>query len=129
VKTVPVSISVDSELVGSGELAYNDLSHVSLLPTTIRHCDETPIYVDSDEYGSLSFCWDDIVSQGFGGTAERELSIPVYVGDVEVGSAVIRISDSYSADLITMSMFTMMSFLILSLITHVALKIKRGGSK
>ena len=118
VKTTPVSIYIDGELVGSGELVYNDLSYASLLPATIRHCDETPIHVDG-EVVPLKFCWDDTVSQGFGGAAERELSIPVYVENVKVGSSVIRISDSYSLDLVTMLISTIFLISILNLIISV----------
>ena len=128
VKTTPVSIYIDDVLVGSGVLAYNDTSYVLLAPLKIRRCDDTPVHVD-DITVPLLFCWDDTVASGLGGVVERELNIPVYVGDVEAGSAIVKISDSYSADLITVLMFTAMLILVLSLITRVVIRKKRGESK
>jgi hypothetical protein len=127
-KTTPVSIYVDDVLVGSGELAYNDVSSPALTPLTVRHCDETPAHVD-DITVPLLLCWDDTVALGFGGAVERELNIPVYVGDVEVGSATVKLSDSHSADLTTVLISVAMISLLAGLIIRLVIRIKRGESK
>jgi hypothetical protein len=127
-KTTPMSIYVDDMLVGSGELAYNDMSSPALTPLTVHHCDETPIYVDGVTV-PLLLCWDDTVALGFGGAVERELNIPVYVGDVEAGSAVVKISDSYSADLTTVLLTVAMISLLAGLIISLVVRKKRGESK
>ena len=97
-KTTPVDVYVGDELVGSGSLAYDDKSAYSLIPYTARHCDETPVYIGSDVV-PLQFCWDDMVAYSFGGVSRRVLSVPVYLGDIPVGSAVVEVYDSYSIDL------------------------------
>jgi hypothetical protein len=127
-KTTPVSIYVDGVLIGSGELAYNDFSYASLTQTRIHHCDETPAHVDG-VIVPLLLCWDDMVSTPLGGVTERELNIPVYVGDVEVGSATVKLSDSHSSSLITVLLTVAMISLSVNLISSVVIRKKRGESK
>jgi len=100
VKTTPVEVLIAGEVVGSGELVYKDLSYPSLSFLRVKHCDETPMYVDASTVPVL-FCWSDTVSSGLGGRVERTLEVPVYVGDTEVGYAVVRVQDSYSPTLLT----------------------------
>jgi len=100
VKTTPVEVLIDGEVVGSGELAYKDLSYLSLSFLRVEHCDETPMYVGTST-GTVLFCWSDTVSSGLGGRVERTLKVPVYVEDTEVGYAIVRIQDSYSPTLLT----------------------------
>jgi hypothetical protein len=127
-KPTPVTIYIDDVPVGTGTLLYNDLSLPSLFPAVTYHCDETPMYIDN-EVVPLVLCWDDIVAWGFGGLTEREINVPVYVGSVEVGSATIRVSDSYATDLIATLMFTAMLIPVLSLIIYVATIEKRSETK
>jgi hypothetical protein len=119
VKTAPVYIYIDGELIGFGELVYNDLSYASLLPTTIHHCDETPVYVDN-EVVPLRFCWDDVVAKWFGGTLKKRLAVPVYVDDVKVGEATVELVDSYSADLVSVLLVVALIWLSVDLITRSA---------
>ena len=98
-KTTPVEVLIDGEVVGSGELAYKDLSYPSLSFLQVEYCDETPMYVDASTVPVL-LCWGDTVSSGLGGSVERTLEVPVYIGNTEVGYAVIRVQDSYSPALI-----------------------------
>jgi len=116
-KTTPVSIYVDDALVGEGEIAYNDMSygHPSIL--IIHHCDETPITID-DKEATLVMCWDDTVSHIFQGTIERELQLPVYINDVAVGEARIKISDSYSSGLIPFLLYMAMLLLTMYIISE-----------
>jgi len=114
-KTTPVNVYVGEELVGSGELAYDDKSAISLLPYTARHCDETPVYVD-EAVAPLQLCWDDVVTSFFGGTARRALSVPAYLGDSEVGRATIEVSDSSGISLLALIMLIMMLAIIAMLV-------------
>jgi hypothetical protein len=127
-KTTPVSIYIDEVLIGSGDLAYNDVSSPALTPLTVHHCDDTPVHVD-DVAVPLLLCWDDTVSTPLGGVTERELNIPVYVEDVEVGSATVKLSDSHSSSLITVLVSVPMILLLVDLIIRLVIRIKRGESK
>jgi hypothetical protein len=127
-KPTPVTVYIDGVPVGTGALLYNDLSLPLLFPAVTYHCDETPVYIDN-EVVPLVLCWDDIVALGFGGLVEREINVPVYVGSVEVGSATIRVSDSYATDLIATLMFTAMLIPVLILIIYVATIEKRSETK
>jgi hypothetical protein len=103
VKITPVAVYLGEELLGSGELAYDDRSAISLAPYTARHCDETPVYV-GEAVVPIRLCWDDVVTSHFGSTDTRVLDIPVYLGDSEVGRASIEISDSSGTSLLTLIM-------------------------
>jgi hypothetical protein len=98
VKTTPVTIYVDGYLVGSGSLAYDDKSSLSLVQLVARHCDGTSAYI-GDTVVPVQLCWDDMVAGLFGGVSRRVLSIPVYLGDIAAGSAVVEVYDSYGFDL------------------------------
>jgi hypothetical protein len=124
-KTTPVSIYIDEALIGSGDLAYNDVSSPALTPLTVHHCDDTLVHVD-DVAVPLLLCWDDTVALGFGGAVERELNIPVYVNDVLVGSATVKLSDSHSTDLITVLISVAMISLSVNLIIRLVIRKMRG---
>jgi len=125
VKTTPISVYIVDELVGSGELAYDDKSAHSLIPYTARHCDETPVYIGSDVV-PLQFCWDDTVTSWYGGTAKRSMDIPVYIGELEAGRASIEVEDSSGTSiLIQLLMFLM----LITIITAVAELTRRRGEK
>ena len=100
VKTTPVAVYLGEELLGSGELAYDDKSAHALIPYTDRHCDETPIYIGSDVV-PLYFCWDDTVTSWYAGTVKRVVDVPVYIGESEVGRASVEIEDSFGASILT----------------------------
>jgi hypothetical protein len=125
VKTAPVSIYIDDVLVGSGELAYNDMSSPVLTPLTVHHCDDTPVHVDGVTV-PLLLCWDDMVSTPLGGVTERELNTPVYVNGVKVGSATVKLIDSHSSSLITVLLAVVMIWLLVDLITCLVTGTKRG---
>ena len=115
-KTTPVSVYIGGELVGSGELAYDDKSAHSLIPYTARHCDETPVYIGSDVV-PLQFCWDDTITGWYGGTDKRVMDIPVYVGESEVGRASIEVEDSSGMSiLIPLLMILMMITIITTVV-------------
>jgi len=123
VKTTHVNVYVKDELVGSGELAYDDRLALSVSPYTVRHCDESTIYI-GDAVVPLQFCWDDIVASWFGGVVKRTMEMPVYLGDILAGSAVVDVYDSYSHALSTIiytaiytTMFLLAVVLVLKLIT------------
>jgi len=116
-KTTPVAVYVDDALVGEGEISYNDMSYSYPSILIIHHCDETPLYVD-DKEASLLLCWDDMVSHYLQGTVEKELQLPVYVGDVFVGEARIKVSDSYSSGLIPFLLYMAMLLLTMYIISE-----------
>jgi hypothetical protein len=98
VRTTSVRVYVGDVLVGAGELVYYDVVEHAVIPHTVSHCDETPVYVD-DEAVSLWLCWDDVVTGVFAGTTRRVLEVPVYIGDVLAGRAVIELLDSHGSAL------------------------------
>jgi len=114
-KTTPVNVYVGEEQVGSGQLAYDDRSAISLAPYTVRHCDETPVYVGETTV-PLQLCWDDTITSLFGGTARRALSVPVYLGDSEVGRATIEVLDSSGSSLLALIMLIMMLAIVITLV-------------
>jgi hypothetical protein len=117
VKTTPVAVYIGEELVGSGELVYDDKSAQALIPYTARHCDETPMYIGSDAV-PVYFCWDDTVTGWYGGTAKRVMDVPVYIGESEVGRASIEVEDSSGMSIL----MPLLSFIML--ITAVAIAVK-----
>jgi hypothetical protein len=94
-----VEVYVDSELVGSGELAYSDISENALAPYSVFHCDETPIIIDSDTV-TLSFCWEDTATQVLSWTSRKKLTAPVYLDTEPVGTATVEIVDEAGTSLL-----------------------------
>jgi hypothetical protein len=120
VKTTPVSVYIGGELVGSGELAYDDKSAHSLLPYTARHCDNTPVYIGSDVV-SLQLCWDDTITGWYGGTAKRAMDIPVYVGELEVGRASIEVEDSSGTSIFILLLTILMMITIITTVVNLVM--------
>lgn len=98
-RTTSVGVYVGDVLVGAGELVYYDIAEHFMIPHTVRHCDETPVYVDG-EVVPLWLCWDDIVTSVVTGTTRRVLEVPVYIGDAPAGRAVIELLDSHGSALV-----------------------------
>lgn len=126
-KGVPVIVYIGNDAVGIGNLAYDDRSWPSLVPYVASHCDATPIAINNDVV-QLWFCWDDVVSDWQAGVVKKQMVVPVYIGESEVGKAYIEIEDSFSqsmlSTLITIMMMVAMIIAVVRLI--VALVAKRG---
>jgi hypothetical protein len=130
VKSVPVTVYIGIDAVGLGNLAYDDRSWPSLVPYVASHCDATPIAIDSDEV-RLWFCWDDVVSDWQAGVVKKQVVVPVYIGETEVGKAYIEIEDSFSqamlSTLITIMMtVAMITFAVRLVIALVARRKRRA---
>jgi hypothetical protein len=121
VKTTPVAVYIGEEPVGSGELAYDDKSAHALTPHTVRHCDETPMYIGSDVV-PLYFCWDDTVTGSYAGTVKRTIDVPVYIGESEAGRASIEVEDSFGMASFTSPITSLIPFVIL--ITAIVIVVK-----
>jgi len=119
VKTTPVAVYIGGELVGSGELAYDDKSAHSLIPYTARHCDETPVYIGSDVV-PLQFCWDDTVTSNYGGTVKRVMEAPVYIGESVAGKASVEVEDSSGASILISALSLIMLITIITIMTKLA---------
>jgi len=124
VKTTPVAVYVDGNLVGSGSLAYDDKSALSLVQLVARHCDGTSAYI-GDTVVPVQFCWDDMVAGLFGGVSRRVLSVPVYLGDISAGSAVVEVYDSYG---VALSSLVSMAMCLVVAVTAIKL-LARGMKK
>jgi hypothetical protein len=121
VKTTPVIVYLGEELIGSGELAYDDRSAHALTPYTVRHCDETPVYIGSNVV-PLYFCWDDTVTSWATGTVKRTMDIPVYIGDSEVGRASIEVEDSFGMVTFTPIITLLIPLIMLIIVVAVVAK-------
>ena len=98
IKTVSVDVYLDGDVVGSGEVRYTDNSSLSFTFRVDYVCDVTPVVDDNGvEVGHLEFCRSDKVASGFGGRESVSMSVPVYVGNSEVGVASLAVEDEYSA--------------------------------
>ena len=118
-RTTRVDVYVDSELVGSGELAYSDISENALAPYSVFHCDETQVYVDSDVV-TLSLCWEDTATQILSWTSRKKLTVPVLLDAEQVGIATIEIVDEVGTSLLGLVAVALVVLIV-------GLMVKRGG--
>ena len=98
---IPISLFIDDELIGSGNLIYSDESKIALLNQAKRICDETPIVDGNDEeIGAIEYCHDDIVSSWLPGARTVKYDGPAYDdrGNV-IGHASFEHEDRYSMSL------------------------------
>jgi hypothetical protein len=98
-RTTRVEVYINDTLVGSGELAYSDISESALAPYSVFHCDETPVYIDSDVV-TLSFCWEDTATQILSWTSRKKLTVPVYLDSEQIGTATVEILDEAGGSLL-----------------------------
>lgn len=121
-KTARVEVYINDTLVGSGELAYSDISENALAPYSVFHCDETQMIIDSDAV-TLSLCWEDTVAHILPWSFKRKLTVPVYLDSEQTGTAVIEITDEASGSLLGLVIIA-----LIILIVSLALK-KRAKEK
>jgi len=120
-RETPATVYVDGVEVGYGSIAYVDVSATQPLPSTKVSCSTSVMYIDSSAV-PLQFCWVDTVTGMFSGVVRRTISVPVYVGDVEVGKASIEVVDSFGMPT-TMSMLLILPiiailYLIIRTVKH-----------
>jgi hypothetical protein len=127
VKTTPVTVYLNEELFGSGELAYDDKSAQALTPYTVRHCDETPVYIGRYVV-PLYFCWDDTVTSWYAGTVKRVMDVPVYIGELEVGRASIEVEDSFNMISLTPLLLLVMLISVIVIAVELVTSLNREES-
>ena len=120
-RTTRVEVYINDTLVGSGELAYSDISENALAPYSVFHCDETPIIIDSDVV-TLSFCWEDTATQVLSWTSRKKLTAPVLLDSEPVGTATIEIVDEAGTSLLGLVAVALV-------VLAVGLMIKRGAKE
>ena len=101
VREIPVTVYIDGEYVGYGSVTYEDESAVQLFDTIKYKCVKQQLCIDSDCYDAVELCYEDKVSQLFGGLEVKSLKVNVYdyEGNV-VGEAVLNLYDSYSPSIV-----------------------------
>jgi hypothetical protein len=120
-RTASVEVYIDNTPVGSGELVYSDVSENALAPYTMFHCNETPVYIDSDIV-TLSFCFEDTVTQIISWTSRKKLTVPVLLDSEQIGTATIEIVDEAGTSLLGLVAVALVVLIV-------GLMVKRGAKK
>jgi hypothetical protein len=110
-RTTRVEVYIDNTQVGSGELAYSDIAENALAPYSIFHCNETPVYIDSDIV-TLSFCFEDTATQIISWTSRKKLTVPVLLDSEQIGTATIEIIDEAGTSLLGLVAVALVALII-----------------
>ena len=113
---IPISLYIDEELIGSGNLLYSDESKITLFNQSNYVCDETPIVDENGtEIGTVEYCHEDLLSSWIPGTRKVKYDGPVYDDRGEIiGYASFEHEDRYNMSLVV----PLAAFLFILLLTR-----------
>ena len=112
---IPISLYIDNEPVGSGNLLYSDESKITLFNQSNYVCDETPIVDENGtEIGTIEYCHEDTLSSWIPGVRKVKYDGPVYYNGEIVGHALFEHEDRYNMSLVV----PLAAFLFILLLTR-----------